>query len=151
MNLHEAPHSLSAASIQTRLIVIVVLFAIGIAALAALASTRMEGRILTERKDATRSVVQTALGVLTHYGQEEAGRLTTEEAQSAALAAVEQLRYSGTEYFWINDMAPTMIMHPMKPELDGTDLSTSEDPDGKRLFVDMVQVVQDKGAGFVEY
>jgi len=146
------PRSLSSASIQTRLIVIVVLFAVGIAALAALASARMEGRILTERKAATRSVVQTALGVLTYYGQEEqAGRLTTEQAQQAALAAVEQLRYSGTEYFWINDMTPTMIMHPVKPELDGSDLSSTEDPDGKKLFVDMVKVVQDKGAGFVEY
>jgi methyl-accepting chemotaxis protein len=143
---------MSSTSIQTRLIVIVVLFAVGIAALAALASARMQDRILTERKAATRSVVQTALGVLTYYGQEEeAGRLTEKQAQTAALAAVEQLRYSGTEYFWINDMTPTMVMHPVKPELDGTDLSTSEDPDGKRLFVDMVKVVQDKGAGFVEY
>jgi methyl-accepting chemotaxis protein len=48
-------------------------------------------------------------------------------------------------------MTPTMIMHPVKPELDGSDLSSTEDPDGKKLFVDMVKVVQDKGAGFVEY
>ncbi|CAI9406976.1 methyl-accepting chemotaxis protein [Nocardioides sp. T2.26MG-1] len=144
--------SLRAASIQTRLIVIVLLFAIGIAALAALASARMEGRILTERKNATRSVVETALGIVTYYGGEaEAGRLTEKDAQAAALAAVQQLRYSGTEYFWINDMTPAMIMHPVKPELDGTDLSASEDPDGKKLFVEMVKVVQDKGAGFVEY
>jgi methyl-accepting chemotaxis protein len=144
--------SLRSASIQTRLIVIVLLFAIGVAALAALASARMEGRILTERKHATKSVVETALGVVSYYGAEqEAGRMSEEDAQAAALAAVEQLRYSGTEYFWINDMGPTMIMHPVKPELDGSDLSGTEDPDGKKLFVDMVKVVQDKGAGFVEY
>ena len=79
--------SLRSASIQTRLIVIVLLFAIGVAALAALASARMEGRILTERKHATKSVVETALGVVSYYGAErEAGRMSEKDAQAAALA-----------------------------------------------------------------
>ena len=70
-----------------------------------------------------------------------------------AKKAIAQLRYGpkGQDYFWINDMGPTMIMHPIKPELDGKDLSGSKDPNGKTLFVEMVDVCKDKGEGFVDY
>jgi methyl-accepting chemotaxis protein len=65
---------------------------------------------------------------------------------------VAALRYNdGNGYFWINDMTPTMVMHPIDPSLNGTDLSGKTDPDGKHLFVDMVDVVNAHGAGFVEY
>jgi methyl-accepting chemotaxis protein len=42
-------------------------------------------------------------------------------------------------------------MHPIKPELNGKDLSENKDPNGKALFVEMVKVCRDKGKGFVEY
>src|SRR5512138_1096542 len=122
-------------SIAAKLGVVLVLLAAGFAVVSVLASLRADARIMTERRDATRAVVETALGVVEHFGREaDAGRMTTAAAQEAAIAAVRELRYSGEEYFWINDMTPTMVMHPMKPELDGTDLSTNADPDGTLLF-----------------
>ncbi len=48
-------------------------------------------------------------------------------------------------------MHPKMVMHPIKPELDGHDLSTFKDPNGKLLFVDFVDVVRKDGSGFVAY
>ncbi|BBO79220.1 methyl-accepting chemotaxis protein [Desulfosarcina widdelii] len=70
-----------------------------------------------------------------------------------AKKAIAQLRYGpkGNDYFWINDMTPTMVMHPIKPALDGKDLSQNKDPNGKRLFVEFVNVCRDKGEGFVDY
>jgi methyl-accepting chemotaxis protein len=44
-----------------------------------------------------------------------------------------------------------MVMHPMKPEMNGSDLSTNKDPNGKALFVEFVNVVRKDGAGFVAY
>ena len=38
-------------------------------------------------------------------------------------------------------MQPRMVMHPMKPEMNGTDISTFKDANGKALFVDLVDVV----------
>jgi methyl-accepting chemotaxis protein len=61
------------------------------------------------------------------------------------------MRYDRSEYFWVNDMHPRMIMHPTRSKLDGTDLTTSKDPNGKTLFVEMVEVVRKSGAGFVPY
>ncbi len=42
-------------------------------------------------------------------------------------------------------------MHPIRPELEGKDLSENKDPDGKRLFVAFVDKVKAEGAGFVPY
>ena len=44
-----------------------------------------------------------------------------------------------------------MLMHPIRPELDGKDLSGSTDPTGKHLFVSFVDTVKKDGQGFVEY
>ncbi len=61
------------------------------------------------------------------------------------------MRYGGDGYFWINDMTPRMVAHPMKPKLEGTDLRATADPNGKHLFVAFVDVVKAHGAGFVDY
>jgi methyl-accepting chemotaxis protein len=81
----------------------------------------------------------------------EAGTLSVDEAKARAMAAVKALRYGANDYFWINDVQPKMIMHPLKPELDGQDLSKKADPDGKLLFVEMANVAKAKGEGIVEY
>ena len=139
-------------SIAARLLIIVLVAAIGMVGISVMAALQVRDRIMAEREAATQAVVETALSVVQHYGAEaDAGRLSEADAQAQALAAVKALRYSGKEYFWINDMGPTMLMHPVKPELDGTDLSANADPDGKKLFVEMVDVVRADGAGFVEY
>ncbi len=145
--------SLSSFSISTRMMAIVVSTAIGLGAVAAIAAAKDASRIMTERKEATQEVVETALGIVEYYGGEaETGRMTTAAAQAAAKAEVKALRYDGGGgYFWINDLTPTMVMHPVNPDLDGTDLSGTTDPDGKALFVEMVDVVKAHGAGFVEY
>ncbi|TBU96008.1 methyl-accepting chemotaxis protein [Stutzerimonas kirkiae] len=108
---------------------------------------------LYESKDVmTRHVVETAAGILQHYQQLESnGSLSREQAQQAALEQVRTLRYDDHDYFWINDLQPKMIMHPMQPVLEGQDLSRHKDPNGKELFNEMVAVAKQHGAGAVAY
>jgi len=75
------------------------------------------------------------------------------EIMNRARDAISELRYGDDQkgYFWIHNMDVEMVMHPIKPELDGTDISTTKDPNGKALFVEMMEVCRDSGAGFVEY
>ncbi|MFH0782506.1 MAG: methyl-accepting chemotaxis protein [Pseudomonadota bacterium] len=68
-----------------------------------------------------------------------------------AMKVIKSMRYAGDNYLWINDMKPTMVMHPMKPAMDGTDLSTYKDPNGKFLFNEFVKVCAKDGQGFVDY
>ncbi len=81
----------------------------------------------------------------------ESGEKTLEEAQEDAKNVIRSLRYEGTEYFWINDYNGKMIMHAVKPELDNTDVISLQDPDGKYLFQEMVDIVKTEGQGTVEY
>jgi methyl-accepting chemotaxis protein len=94
----------------------------------------------------TMHVVQTANGVLEYFqGLEKAGTLTREQAQQQAIEAIRALRYNQTDYFWINDLRPVMIMHPTSPKLVGQDLSGIKDPDGFQVFNEMVTVAKTKG------
>lgn len=100
----------------------------------------------------TKNIVETAIGVLAYYQHLEAsGALSTVEAQNAAKEQIKLLRYGENDYFWINDMGPRMLMHPIRPELDGQDLSRHKDPNGKELFNEMVKVARQQGAGLVAY
>jgi methyl-accepting chemotaxis protein len=76
-----------------------------------------------------------------------------EELKARCAATIGALRYGpeNKDYFWINDLHPTMIMHPYKPEMDGKDLSDNKDPNGKHLFVEFARVAKEKGEGFVDY
>ena len=101
-----------------------------------------------EKKLKTRHVVEVAYGVIENYHRmNQEGRMTEQEAKTAALAALRSLRYEGSEYFWINDMRPVMLMHPYKLELEGKDLSDLKDPTGKRFIMEFVDIVQKQKRG----
>ncbi len=109
-------------------------------------------RAYQARMDATRQHVEAMHGVLTWaHAQEQAGTLSREQAQKMARDMVSRARYDGTEYFWINDMQAHMVMHPIKPELDGRDLSDMKDPNGFAPFKAFVETVRRDGKGFVSY
>ena len=104
------------------------------------------------RIDATRQVVEVAHRILVSYqAQEAAGALSRAQAQEQALREISQIRYSGEEYFWVNDMHPRMVMHPTNPALNGQDLSDYKDPHGFALFHAMVDVARENGEGTVSY
>ncbi|PAR46612.1 methyl-accepting chemotaxis protein [Vibrio metoecus] len=108
--------------------------------------------LMLEKQTQTQHLVETAYTLLEHYAQQATqGALSTEQAQAAAKQAIAQLRYGNNDYFWINDAQPAMVMHPMKPDLNGKDLRSFKDPNGKALFIEMVKVAQQSQQGVVEY
>ncbi|MBP2298188.1 cache domain-containing protein [Azospirillum picis] len=124
----------------------------GLVLLAAVSLLGLRAEMMGDRRDKTRTVVEVAHGLLAHFeAQERSGALNREAAQRAAKDALKALRHNGGEYFFLTDLTPRMVMHPIKPELDGSDVSRTADPDGKRLFAEFVRVVKADGAGFVDY
>lgn len=100
----------------------------------------------------TKNVVETAYSTIKHYAALEQNQtLTRQQAQSQAIASIRSLRYDDTNYFWINNYQPAMVMHPIKPALEGKDLTNNKDPDGTPLFIEMVSVVKQSGEGYVPY
>lgn len=93
-----------------------------------------KSQMLADRQDKVRNLVEVAHATVANYEQEaRAGRLSVEEAKKAAMAAVKAMRYDKVEYFWINDLNDLMVMHPIKPELDGKKLDQLKDK-MERLF-----------------
>jgi len=109
--------------------------------------------IMKEKQTALSELVQQTTSMLPSFQKQiDEGVFTKEEAQQKALNRLKAIRYdNGSNYIWINDLSPKMVMHPIKPELDGKDLTDNKDPDGKALFVEMVSVCKEKGKGFVNY
>ncbi len=66
---------------------------------------------------------------------------------------IKKMRWGldGKGYFWIQDTNGIMIMHPIKPSLDGKHLFDITDPDGKHLFKEFDKIAKAKGEGFVDY
>ena len=81
------------------------------------------------------------------------GRFSREEAQRQAIEQIQNIRYGREmkDYFWIHDMHPRMVVHPYRPDLNGKDLSSFADSEGKQIFAEMVKLVETKGDGYVEY
>ncbi|MGK4472820.1 methyl-accepting chemotaxis protein [Aeromonas molluscorum] len=99
--------------------------------------------LMAEKSRQTRDQVETAYSLVASFeAQARSGKLDEAQAKAQALAALKGLRYGDNDYFWVNDSHPTMVMHPMKPELDGKDLSAVEDKQGLKLFVAFADVVK---------
>jgi methyl-accepting chemotaxis protein len=112
----------------------------------------LETRLIEEKRAATKNVVDIAYSLVAEYEERaQKGEFSVQEAQKRALTRIKSFRYKDEDYVWINDMQPTMLMHPFVPALDGKDLSDYKDPNGKKLFIEMVKVCKEKGEGYVDY
>jgi methyl-accepting chemotaxis protein len=112
----------------------------------------IRGLIMKEKQATVSNLVQEATSVIASYQKQvDAGTLTGEDARKQAAERIAAIRYNEKDYIWINDLSPRMIMHPIKPEMNGKDLSQNKDPNGKFLFVEMTTICKEKGKGFVEY
>ncbi|MBB5336535.1 methyl-accepting chemotaxis protein [Pectinatus brassicae] len=99
-----------------------------------------------------KNLTETSYDILEFYYKEsQQGIYTPQKAQELAIKEIKALRYGGQEYFWINDLTPTMIMHPTNPTLDGKDLTGIKDPNGVAVFVEFAKVAREKGEGLVRY
>jgi len=139
-------------TIQHRFILLLVLIIAGLMALSSISLSQAYQSLLQQKHNSNQQVVEAAYGVVEHFHQQQSdGLLNEEQAKKQAIEVLNTLRYDKTNYFWINDFSPTMIMHPIKPALNGKNVGGVKDPDGTPLFINMVNIVREKGQGFVPY
>jgi PAS domain S-box-containing protein len=113
-----------------------------------------ERNMMERKRETIRELNNSVHSLLENFYREEAaGRLTRAQAQRKAADSVRALRYGpeDKDYFWITDLAPRMIVHPYRPDLDGKDLADFKDSHGKRLFVEFAEIGRRGGAGYSDY
>lgn len=136
------------------LIVIVVLSAVLLAVIIGYMLPSTENSLVQEQRDKIKEEVQLSWTVVNNiYHEAQAGEMTEDEAQLQAMKEVGDLRFGDTNagYFFISDINANMVMHPIKPEMDGKNQSDYKDPTGKAIFVEMANVVKADGDGYVDY
>jgi methyl-accepting chemotaxis protein len=139
-------------TIGRKIYALIALCFVGVVGITLLGSREMTSGLDRQKQVELRHLTELALGIVKeeHAATQTRG-VAEADAQKRALARVAALRYGNDDYFWVNDMQPRMVMHPMKPEMNGNDISTFKDPNGKAIFSDFVEVVKKEGSGFVFY
>jgi len=135
-----------------RIQLLVSLSLIGLLLVSAAALYKLRDTMIEDRKAKVKNLVEYAISQLQFYEEEaRSGRMTVEQAQETAKRAFRAARYDDNNYFWINDFHPRSIVHPIKPEIEGKDMSENKDATGKLLYLAFVDVVKTREAGFIDY
>ena len=144
--------SLKSFGIAHRVIMLIVLMALSMLAVTGFRLYQLDIELVEQKRTELRQLVESAISIADgYYKRAEAGEMSVEEAQTAALAAIEAMRYNGSDYFWVNDYNAVVVMHPIKPALNGKDLTGLQDPNGVFIFREFVKVVKAQKAGYVGY
>ena len=138
-------------SIGLRLAIMRAILLIAMAGLSVIETRRYAQSLWAERQANTRQLVENAVALVGHYeAQERGGVMTHEAAQTAAKAAVASLRFNQSGYFWINDLSGRVLMHPIKPALDGKNGAGTTDIHGVSPFSEAAKQAG-QGGGFFTY
>lgn len=106
---------------------------------------------LEERQRDLQSVSETAFSVIKEYAQlAQENRLSEDEARAQAMARIKGMRFGGDGYFTISQSDGTVLMHPIKPSLDGRNLWDLTDSAGNRVYQESSRVARN-GGGFFSY
>lgn len=105
-----------------------------------------------EKEEKIKNITDVAYSIIeSNQAKIDSGVYSENEAKKRSIEDIKKIRYGKNDYFWINDNYPKMVMHPMKPEMDGQDMSLVKDTDGKYIFREMLNVVNKNNDGFVYY
>jgi len=107
---------------------------------------------LEERKIALRFATDVGMSTVKEYAElASSGAMSVAEAQQQALKRLKSMRYGKDGYYTVVDSAPKMLMHPVKTELIGKDLSDFKDTNGTYLYRNVAAIAKASGEGWVEY
>lgn len=112
-----------------------------------------------ERKGKLKAVVNSTVSMMDHYERFVRQKLwvksndknlpqTIDEAKAYVLNNIRELRYDKAEYFFILDTNGNMVMHPLKPELEGINMLDVTDSNGDKIFEKLVYNSQRDGEAF---
>ena len=108
-------------------------------------------KIKVEVQEQLKNQTNFLFSILEAEYEKSKGSLSEEALKNRLKSIVDSTRYGNTGYFWINDTESVMIIHPIKPELNGKNLVEYKDKGGKQIFKEFATVAKANGEGFVDY
>ncbi|MGM7317622.1 methyl-accepting chemotaxis protein [Idiomarina sp. ST10R2A5] len=139
-------------SITQRLVLLLGIAALGTALMVAFMMFILNNLLVEEEKRKLNAVLDAAHTIVSHYHQEyQDGNLSESEARTEAYARLDNIRYEGVEYIFTLSRDGVLVQHPFSKQLVGKDVTSYEDPEGTRLFQEMVQKARSADRATVEY
>ncbi|WP_323117990.1 methyl-accepting chemotaxis protein [Burkholderia alba] len=142
-------------TLNQKLASMIVVLWLGLLLIGALGAWQNRASMISDRRDQLAALIAQAYNVTDHYYKLSQQNVMSEaDAKRDALVAIAAMRYGRDGYISINDSKPVIVMHPIKTELNGKDVSGFADPTGKHLFVEIVKAGNQSnagGVGYVEY
>jgi methyl-accepting chemotaxis protein len=135
----------------TRILVLAVLAVGALAALGYFVVLESRANLYEQKKADIRHVVESVISLIAGLDKRAAaGEMTPEQAQAEAKKLINALRYQGNEYVFVQDFDGIMMVHPLKPERNGTSMINETDPTGKHFVREMIETAK-SGGGHVSY
>jgi methyl-accepting chemotaxis protein len=105
---------------------------------------KIQKEVETYLKDQT----NTLFSIINDYYVKNRTKLSEKELKANILDTIKALRYKNGGYFWVNSSDAVMIMHPIKPSLNGKS-TLSDNSNG--LLQKMTEKAVIDGEGFISY
>jgi PAS domain S-box-containing protein len=96
--------------------------------------------------------VDTIYGILNNLYKKYDGKITPEEFRQKASEVLTPLQYNDQlKSYFIADLKGTEILYPLRPEYEGVNMLDFQSLDGRYVVREMIQLVKEKGHGFLTY
>ncbi|EGV32836.1 methyl-accepting chemotaxis sensory transducer with Cache sensor [Thiorhodococcus drewsii AZ1] len=112
----------------------------------------LRSSILHEKEDKLQNLVELGVSSLEYYERQvQNGSLTPEAARAAAKQTFSAMRYEGDNYLFVLDTNYRMLVQPVKPELEGSDVSEVKDSNGVAVLRELVDIAKSGEWVFLDY
>ena len=126
-------------SITRRLVALLGIAAFGTALMVAFMMFILNGLLIDEEKRKLDAVLDAAHTIVSYYHEQASnGESSEEQARQQAFARLDEIRYEGSEYIFTLNRQGEMVQHPFTKTLVGKNVLSYEDPQGTKLFEEMV-------------
>lgn len=146
MNLHNI-------TVKARLYWLIALAATAMFVVQIIGLQQQKQELYDSSRKNVQALVDAAYTLVDSYArQARSGKMTQAEAKARAVYALEAMRYSDGEYFFVLDYQTHIVAHGAKPQLKGQDFSKFRTDSGRFVLRDMASLGhQGKTEGYFAY
>ncbi|ETD83987.1 methyl-accepting chemotaxis protein [Rhodobacter capsulatus] len=110
------------------------------------------GNAYEMRQQHLSDVTDTAVSILAELQKQvEAGEMDLAAAKAEGAKRISGLRFDDSGYFFVIDHSATVQAHPVKPDWVGTSKIDLTDPQGTKIYQEMIALAESEGAGSIRY
>ena len=139
-------------SITGKLYALVAFFSLSLVVLLGYELETLNWNLQDFKKSEIKSVVEASQNIAVEkYRLFQEGKMTEEEAKEAARRSLRAMRYQKNNYVFVFDFDGVNLVHPLKPDFEGTNKFDAKDGDGKLYIQEFISIAKRQEGDFTTY